>query len=535
MTTYTVQAGAAGENGTLPTLAAALKLVAPGDVVDVLPGVYHEVLDITTPRTTWRSVEPGAAILDGRYGPELLVGDRIPHLPAPASAGYLPNGQYASMVRLAAPGVTVDGFRVQNVAGRGIVAGEDDCVVRRCTVDFCYGGGLMAGGPAGSQKRNITIEGNTFTRLAMCIFDPERAGVAEAVPGSVNLLELADSTFRANTIAYGYGEGLNIGRGSDRILAEGNVIHTLHHLCLYFNRTIGSVARGNVLLHLYDPRYEGRPGAWPHGVVFGDERQPGAAMDKAHYQRDNTFEFNVVVGLGTLLSVRNNKAADGYDTQLLNTAIRHNTFVALGGTDAGIVIQANMQGRAHAGSVFEGNIVHFVNARAGAEIARGQPAGIAFRRNAWTRTPPAAFGGPGDVVGEMRLSNPGAALGGMYPDPFTTYRADNYRPLPLSPLVGAGPDGSTIGALAASSDDPPPPPPPPPPVDLAALVALATAAVQELSDLTAHGSATLDDVAMIAGQVTAANEELAEIARHAGEARLRLDEIMTRIAEATAG
>jgi len=533
MATYTVQAGASGANGTLPTLRAAAQLVEPGDVVEVGPGVYHEKLEIATPRTVWRSVEPGAAILDGRYGPELLVGGRTPHLPAPASAGYLPNGQYAPMIRLAAAGVVVDGFTVRNVAGRGIVAGEDDCTVRNCRVDFCYGGGIMAGGPAGVQKKNITIEGCTFTRLAMCYFDPEREGVAEAVPGSANLLELADSVFRGNTIAYAYGEGINIGRNSDRILVEGNVVHTLHHLCLYFNRTIGSTARGNVLLHLYDPRYEGRPGAWPHGVVFGDERQPGQAMDKAHYQRDNTFEFNVVIGLGTLLSVRNNQAADGYDTQLLNCRIAHNTFVALSGTDAGIVIQGNMQGRVHKGSVFEGNIVHFANARAGAEIARGAPAGIAFQRNAWTRTPPAGFVGAGDVTGEMQLTAPGATLGGMYPDPFTTYNANNYRPLPLSPLIGAGPDGSTIGALAAGSDEPPDPPPPPP-VDLTALVELATAAVQELGDLTAHGSATLDDLALLLSNVAAAKSEVDEIGRHAGEARLRLDEIMARIQEATA-
>lgn len=529
MATYRVQVGAAGGNGTLPTLHAAAQLVAPGDVVEVGPGVYHEVLEITTPRTTWRSIEPGAAILDGRYGPELLVGDRIPHLPAPASSGYLPNGQYAAMVKLAAPGVVVDGFTVRNVAGRGIVAGENDCIVRNCRVDFAYGGGIMAGGPAGTQKRNITVEGCVFTRLAMCYFDPERPGVAEAVPGSANLLELADSVFRGNTIAYGYGEGLNIGRGSDRILAEGNVIHTLHHLCLYFNRTIGSTARGNVLLHLYDPRYEGRPGAWPHGVVFGDERQPGAAMDKAHYQRDNTFEFNVVIGLGTLLSVRNNQAADGYDTQLLNCRIAHNTFVALSGTDAGIVIQGNLQGRAHRGSVFEGNVIHFDNAKAGAEIARGQPAGIAFQRNAWTRTPPAGFVGAGDVVGEMQLAAPGAALGGMFPDPFTTYRADNYRPLPLSPLVGAGPDGSTIGALAAASDDPPPPPPPPP-VDWPALIADAQAAAGEVIDLTAHGGSTLDELARLMANVAVTAEELREINRHAGEARLRLDALLEKIA-----
>jgi hypothetical protein len=139
-----------------------------------------------------------------------------------------------------------------------------------------------------------------------------------------------------------------------------------------------------------------------------------------------------------------------------------------------------------------------------------------------------------DVVADLLLVDADAPVAGSGAGGLTTFDLANYRPLPYSPLVDAGTDGTTLGALEPLPDEPPPPPPPPPPVDVAELVRLAQAAVAELGDLTAHGSATLDDLALLLSNVAAAKAEVDEINRHAGETRLRLDDIMAALDKATA-
>ena len=454
MATYEVRQGAGGAGSSLPTLAAAGRLAKAGDTVIVHPGTYREVL---TPAagTTWRAAQPGTVILDGGYHPGLMAGGKMP-----PPDGYLPGREHGALLTMSGEGATVEGFIIRNAGGRGATIAASDCSLRECVIDHCYGGGVIVTTTPGKTIRNVLVERNVITRLAMNLYDNTRQGVGEGVSGSVNFIQAEDCVFRGNVVAFGNGEGVNIGRGSKRVLVADCVIHTCHHLCLYFNRTQGSTARGNRLYHTLDERFEGRPGAYPAAVVFGDERQQGAPMDRAHNGRDNTFERNVVVGLGTLLSVRNNTARNGYDTQLLNTVIRGNTFVGGPGTDAGIVIQANPHGRAHENSVFEENVIHFEHARAGADMARGDTTGVTFRRNAWSRKPPAAFGGAGDVRGDLMLARADAPVNGEYPDPTTTFKVDNYRPRALSPIIGAGAKGATLGALAAVSepvDEPPPP------------------------------------------------------------------------------
>jgi hypothetical protein len=132
---------------------------------------------------------------------------------------------------------------------------------------------------------------------------------------------------------------------------------------------------------------------------------------------------------------------------------------------------------------------------------------VTFERNAWTQQPPANMRGAGDLVGPVGLVNPGAAVAGSGATGLTVFDVDNYRPRGDSPLVGAGPDGLTWGALEPVTTEPPPDPDPDPEPeegpDWAALLELAASIGEQLA------------VANMAGE--AAREAL-------GELLLRLDE-----------
>lgn len=506
MTTYTVVSGAAGENGTLPTLAAAAAVVKPGDVVDIAPGVYRERLICNVPRVTWRSTVPGAAVIDGGWNGKTL-------------------GDKPAQIAVSAAGVVLDGLTVRNAPGDGIGVGRGahGTQVLRCTTDTTYSGGIICN--AGERLNDVLISECVVLRAG----SSWPAGRRPLVSGSMNLVRCYGAIVERCKVGYGYGEGINIDKGSVGVIVRGCIIFDNAHLCIYFNRSRDCLAEGNLLYLTGLAERNQSDGNWPAGIVIGDEC--GGNADTFPFGGGNVIRGNVIVNCGTLLWVRNNATATGYNTSLdAATIMEHNTLVAGPLTRAGIRINENVKGRPHGPAKVRGNAVHFTHAAPGADMATNGGAALVWERNAWTQAPPRTCDGPGDVIG-FQLVDAGAAIPSGWPAGEVTANLEHYRPTPLSTLIGAGPDGSTIGALAAASEEPPVEPPPP--VDLAALVELAQQAVGELSDLTAHGSATLDNLALLLSNVAAAKSDVDEIGRHAGEARLRLDEIMARIQEAT--
>lgn len=90
---------------------------------------------------------------------------------------------------------------------------------------------------------------------------------------------------------------------------------------------------------------------------------------------------------------------------------------------------------------------------------------------------------------------------------------DNYRPDADSPLIGAGLDGATIGALEPLPDGPPPPdddePPVPAPVDWPALAALVIEATTRLSAAGRDVAEARQHAAAAASALVLAGERLA--------------------------
>jgi hypothetical protein len=79
-----------------PTISAAVSLARPGDMVLVAPGVYHESVEIDTPRITLRGTSRDKVVIDGRL--------------------QQPNG-----VVVSAPGVAVENLTVENNTQNGVL------------------------------------------------------------------------------------------------------------------------------------------------------------------------------------------------------------------------------------------------------------------------------------------------------------------------------------------------------------------------------------------------------------------------------
>ena len=430
MSEYTV-----GMGGDFATPAAAAKAVQPGDVVNILTGTYRERLICDVADVTWQAGPGQWPVMDGGWDGSVQT-------------------NYAAWVQVPAAGVTVKGLTVRNVAGRGIGVTASRVKILNNRVDRTYYGGIKIGDSSKPAIEDVLVEGNVLTRLSMSWVTEKQP---TNVDGNFNIHNVRNSVIRWNVQSDGWGEAWNIGRGSQGVELVENVSHSTNHVVgVYFNRCQNCEARGNVFYHIPDPAYGGKSGdLYSAGCVFGDESGPQVA--RWPNSRGNRFVGNVVVNTGRLLEVRNN--VTNYDTQLKDSVIEGNTFVAGPVTTKGIIIQGNQKGRPHEGSVIRKNAIHFAHAKRPADIgSHGQASGIVFEANGWTEQPPAAMRSDSDVYGDLMLTNAAAAIERVGEMPVTSFNIENYRPLPASALVTGA--AGVIGALDCLEVEEPEPPEP---------------------------------------------------------------------------
>lgn len=422
------------------TLSKALSTVQPGDEVRIRTAVYHETLPITTRNTTWRADNGHKPVIDGKYHDGLFNNGKLPQ-PGPQ---HLPVGNNANMVRMRADGIVIDGLIVRNCAGSGIGVSSSDSVIRNCQIDFTYDMSIKVN-PGSALIDRVIIENNVCTRASVRYFDPLRGGTgsAQGVSGVIKMGHTRDGVIRNNIVAYGMGEGINIGKGSYRTLVEGNVVHTCNHVHIYNNRSIDTIIRNNLVFHLYTQVYLGASGMPPTGIRIGDE----SAKGNFPYTEGGHIYNNLVIGMGQLFGIGNN--AHNFNTQLKKCYIGYNTFIGGKMTRVGIHMADNLHGRPHSSSVFENNIIMNVER---ISQAQGSLNGVTFRNNLWDRQPEAAMRGAGDRIGNPNLVNPTAELIDTSPDPITKIDPRNYQLTSRSTLaIGMASDGSAINGFQLPS------------------------------------------------------------------------------------
>lgn len=441
--------------GGLPSLTAAAAKAQPGDIVEVAPGVYREQLKLETPNVIWHSTQPGQAIIDGGW------------------SGKDYDDKFSMVVGFGAAGITFDGFTIRNCEGRAFVAGAKakGSVIRNLRIDNCGTSAFVLTGAVG-----VTVEDVVATRLGMAW----EAGRRDSVAGSVIMTDAVRCAVRRCVVLYGWGEGINCGRGCVECEVEGCTVGDCAHLGLYVNNAVGCSLVDNVV---FQSGWRGREvgeGA-PAGIVIGDE---GSERMQGHADSSRTtVEGNVVINCGALFHVRNN--ARNYDTRLDGeTRIVNNTLVGGRLTRVGMQIDPNEQGRApHGPALIANNAIDLGNAP-GAVAVRGG-AGLRWRANAWSVEPAAVARGEGDVVRALGLANVGATIANQFPGSDVNLSLDNYRPAPGSPVILAE---GVLGALEPLPEEPPEEPP----VDWDALLERAATIAEQLAVVNMAAEAATD-------------------------------------------
>jgi len=354
-------------------------VLKPGDTLCIRGGSYHQTVYATnsgnsTDYITITSYPGETAIFDGEY--------------------TIPSSQGTPLILLKGDYMALNNLIVKRSYYTGVTAIGNYNIISNVKAFESMDGGLIAIG-------NYTLIENSesgWNCLSNVNMTRTRgtwgAGLTAARHPYYAIL-------RNNTIHDNWGEGLSTFE-AEYTLLEGNTIYD-NQANVYLSDTQHSILRNNLIYCT-----PGNP-IYPYytqiGILLGDEMFNPPSYGNKVYN-------NLIVGCKRNLQVS--------DTALNNTFIAYNTFVnAL--KDYNVFFTGDSSSKGNV--TFNNNLILQENNLP--VINSLQVTGITFSNNLWSKTPPAAASGAGDVIGDPKLLKTGKIAPGQLTPEYFKFTSDS--------------------------------------------------------------------------------------------------------------
>lgn len=364
---------------------------------------YEEAININKANITVKAhPDTPTPVLDGRYHRGLLNNGKVPfagtgnYLPGytfkyPALCPTVKTYNAKAMVSIAQSGVTFDGFIIQNIAGHGIGVGANNVTVKNNKLYWIHNTGIVSNDSSGNMH-SIKILDNTVLFASVFSIDPvyvksvEDCRIAQGkepndpASGIIKFGNLDGGMLvSGNYLAYGYGEGINIGKdnnasASDPIIIEKNVIHDSRHKIINTNNSRFVHIRNN-LAFSPDPM-----------ISLGGRRAGGPfeILDEVGGNSEDLYFYNNI----TVNTEKNCFRIGGRESIYRNIYIGFNTFIGGPNTDSACISTYNRKPQNVYG-IFENNIIYASDY----DAFDGESGNIHFRNNLWYPLSKAPTGG----------------------------------------------------------------------------------------------------------------------------------------------
>lgn len=389
-TTYYVSPTGSDSNpGTLSqpwrTIGKAANSVNAGDTVYLRGGVYQEAVFITRSGTSSASISflvyPGeTSVLDGN--------------------NYtIPGIAYGPLLKITGNYVFVSGLEVRYSRGMGVAITGQYTTVDDINAHHNKEDGILVTGD-NSSVTNSEVWSNCLSNVN---------GSSSSWSAGLSAARYPNNAVLSNNVVHGnWGQGINIYETNGTIV-EGNIAYDNWSANVYISDATNIILRNNFVYSTGNMTSGDQV-----GIMMGDERYdpPSANIqiinNIAYGNHRNFFWWQGVQGGG-----------------MNNVLIANNTFVNGTGNisngEGNVIIGRGT----HVNVRFENNLVSQDSSLP--VIATATQAGVYYSNNLWSKTPYSAASGPGDVIGDAKLSRTGSP-----------YSTDWYLLTDASPAIDMG-------------------------------------------------------------------------------------------------
>jgi hypothetical protein len=364
---YVSPTGSDGNPGTfrLPwkTIGKATQAVRPGDRVILRGGLYKEAVNLTTSGTVSQPIQitayPGETpVIDGEF----------------SRPGY-----WGSLVSVTGDYVHLSGIEVRNSAYMCVYVYGSHVVVDGIYAHHCKENGILI-----THGQYSTVENSRVWKAAMANEFAKRDDWASGL--STGRQGVTFATIRNNTVWESWGEGIS-SYEADQVTIENNIAYDNYTANIYISDSTNVLCQGNFVYtnpasDLFD--------YGPHvGIMLGDERYKPPSSDItvinniAYGNNRNFYWWRGVQGGG-----------------MQNVLIANNTFVNSIHRSGVMIAEGD-----HQNVRFTNNIIQ-QDGLLPVILAWSHPE-VAYSFNLWSKIPLSLASGPGDVIGDPKLTETG--------------------------------------------------------------------------------------------------------------------------------
>jgi hypothetical protein len=345
------------------TIGKAASKVMPGDTVYIRDGIYNESVSFTTSGTEANVISIMA------YPGENPIIDGNNSIPGIGGSLLSINGDY----------IHVSGIEVRNSAYNGIYVYGSFDVIDNVYVHHNQQAGIFITNGHNSIVENSRIWRNSF-------YNEYGKGNGNASGISAARFGVTYATIRGNTVWENWGEGISSYQ-ADHITIEANISHDNFSANIYISDSTNIICQRNFVYM--------DPSSYMHG--YGDNI--GIMMgDETYTPPSANIKIINNISLGNHINFHWWQGVQGGGMN--NVLIANNTFVN-SVRDDGVAIAEG----AHQNVRFENNIIQQDDSLP--IIYTVYNPNITFSNNLWSKTPPSAASGPGDIVGDPKLAKTG--------------------------------------------------------------------------------------------------------------------------------
>lgn len=324
-------------------------------------------------------------------------------------------GSYSGLIHMTGDNAKIRDVVLTNSGGMGLRFYEvTGALAENVKVGWTYRHAIQA-----IRSNNVTFKNCESVHSAAQFIDPNRP--KGGWPHALSLNGSKDVIVEGCVVHEGWGEGISVSRGGQRLVFRDNVIYGMRAVGIYIDNGRDVEISRNIVLGTTDVAFQRNASGYAGpGIYISNETENAGIEPPRDIKIYNNLVANTQVGI----------IFGGQPADFKGVKVAHNTFV-----DNKVQFSTNTQEFSGSGNIFAHNIFLSTDATS-SDVAKSLTrSSVVWHNNYWSKAPHAAMRSPGDVYGGAKLTK---MAGWKKIKPVPDVSAVDFKPRADSTTNGAG-------------------------------------------------------------------------------------------------